>query len=118
MENSASINEMPHYRDVLSYCFSLFDGDLGDSLFEAAKFCTSHLHTYVQSLIANQPNSDDQTIVDIIRRALHSTDDAFKAYALDDIGTNQSIYIANVADCKAVLCSNDGSKLGKAVYTP
>eukprot|EP01084_Bolivina_argentea_P239470 402510_1 len=118
MENRTNIVDMnPNSQNDKTYSFSLFDGHLGD---EAATFCTDHLHEHVQSCI-HDSNEDD--IISSIRQAFHHTDDAFKKYALDheceagavgvyvyyQCNANNSdldcIYVANVGDCRAILCS-------------
>lgn len=111
-ENSTNIH---HHSSILNdsniYSFSLFDGHLGQ---EAAKFCTEHLHQYVaEYLVADH----GQNISDSITKGFKKCDNEFKKYAVDNqceagaVGvytfyTSTAVYIANVGDCKAILCSS------------
>jgi len=89
---------------------------------EAAEFATQHLHKYVSQLISEQKMRTD----DVLRAAFIKTDEAFAEYAstneceagavgvfvyyeynLDSHGNEENvIYVANVGDCRAILCHN------------
>eukprot|EP00485_Elphidium_margaritaceum_P004901 CAMPEP_0202689718 /NCGR_PEP_ID=MMETSP1385-20130828/4914_1 /ASSEMBLY_ACC=CAM_ASM_000861 /TAXON_ID=933848 /ORGANISM="Elphidium margaritaceum" /LENGTH=570 /DNA_ID=CAMNT_0049344895 /DNA_START=181 /DNA_END=1893 /DNA_ORIENTATION=+ len=116
-------------ESLKKYSFSLFDGHLGN---EAAKFCTQHLHQYVarylddaQPVDCDATAAGDDLVAAAIRKAFHTTDEQFKKYAYEhqceagavgvyvyykyDVRTKDHyIYIANVGDCRAILC-HEGS---------
>eukprot|EP01084_Bolivina_argentea_P306294 529275_1 len=128
MENCAKIMDMiqKNGENIKKYSFSLFDGHLGQ---DAAKFCTHHLPQYVEEII-NQKQQEQHTtviteesiITESIRAAFHKTDKEFKHYAFTNkceagaVGVyiyydSSFMYVANVGDCQAVLCSDGEYKI-------
>lgn len=104
--------------------FSIFDGHNGSG---CAKFCTNHLPEYVQRLIAD----GDTDIEEALRLAFHQMDEEWEKEAFAkqcDAGavgvfvylecgfeceSNQKdcLYVANVGDCRAILCSKGKAKV-------
>jgi len=121
MENSTNMVDMSN--DALrkiAVSLALFDGHLGA---EAAKFCTDHLHEYMAQIM--QAN---HSVEDAIVNAFKMTDRKFEEYAqqneceagavgvyvyyeMDEKTGDNFVYVANVGDCRAILCSNGQCKV-------
>ena len=123
MENSTNMVDMGSNASSKRYSFSLFDGHLGA---EAAKFCTQHLHEYVAQIMNECDDKNNNKMGDILRSAFNRTDEKFAEYAvaneceagavgvyvyyeynLNAHGKEENfVYVANVGDCRAILCCN------------
>jgi len=111
--------------------FSVFDGHMGS---EAAKFCTAHLHEQVDRFLRDSEDDSDCAVEEALRKAFHATESEWERYALANhceagaVGVfvfyrcgfqsdPDCLYVANVGDCRAILCSKGDDGASATVLT-